>query len=140
MGKTIQAIALMLANRPSKAHAAVWSKQEESHGHIPNPSMRAGTLVVCPLVALLQWQSEIGRFTQDGCLSVLVYHGSSREDVKAVLQKADVVLTTYSIVESEFRKMMSPEKVCIVGLLFGARKGNIMCLSCWAPAKKPDFN
>ena len=113
MGKTIQAIAVMLANRPSKAHAAAWSKQEESHGRVPNPSLRAGTLVVCPLIALLQWQSEIARFTQEGSLSVLIYHGSSREDVKAVLQKADVVLTTYSIVEAEFRKMMSPEKVCI---------------------------
>ena len=56
---------------------------------------------------------------------MLVYHGSSREDVKAVLQKADVVLTTYSIVEAEFRKMMSPEKVCIyiVGLFLGIRRG-----------------
>jgi DNA repair protein RAD16 len=125
MGKTIQAIAVMLANRPSKAHAAEWSKQEESHGRVPNPSMRAGTLVVCPLIALLQWQSEIARFTQDGSLSVLVYHGSSREDVKAVLQKADVVLTTYSIVEAEFRKMMSPEKVYTYNWVgIWAREGN----------------
>lgn len=111
MGKTIQAISVMLANRPSKAHGEAWAKQEESHGRVPNPGMRAGTLVVCPLIALLQWQSEIARFTKEGSLSVLVYHGSSREDVRAVLQKADVVLTTYSIVEAEFRKMMSPDKV-----------------------------
>jgi len=139
MGKTIQAIALMLANRPSKTHIAAWSKQEESHGRIPNSSMRAGTLVVCPLVALLQWQSEIARFTLDGSLSVLVYHGSSREDVKAVLQKADVVLTTYSIVESEFRKMMSPEKVRVVGLanIFFPLV-SIMFWSCSARDKKPN--
>lgn len=111
MGKTIQAIAVMLANRPSELHSEAWTRQEASHGRAPDPSMRAGTLVVCPLIALLQWQTEIARFTREGSLSVLVYHGSSREDAKALLQQADVVLTTYSIVEAEYRKMMSPEKV-----------------------------
>jgi DNA repair protein RAD16 len=70
---------------------------------------------VCPLIALLQWQSEIARFTKEGSLRVCVYHGSNREGVKEELRKADVVLTTYSIVEAEFRKMMSPEKVCGCG-------------------------
>ncbi|EWM25491.1 snf2 super family [Nannochloropsis gaditana] len=111
MGKTIQAIAVMLANRPSELHSEAWTRQEASHGRAPDPCMRAGTLVVCPLIALLQWQTEIARFTREGSLTVLVYHGSSREDAKALLQQADVVLTTYSIVEAEYRKMMSPEKV-----------------------------
>ncbi len=112
MGKTIQAIALLLANRASDAkHSAEWSKQEADHGRTPNPKRRAGTLVVCPLIALLQWQSEIARFTAEKSLKVLIYHGSNRDGVKAALQEADVVLTTYSIVEAEYRKMTSPEKV-----------------------------
>ncbi len=32
--------------------------------------MRGGTLVVCPLVALIQWQAEIAKFTQPGALKV----------------------------------------------------------------------
>lgn len=111
MGKTIQAISLLLANRPSPAHNAAWVQHEADHGRAPNAKLRAGTLVICPLIALLQWQSEIARFTAEGALKVVVYHGSAREGAKALLQGADVVLTTYSIVEAEYRKMTAPEKV-----------------------------
>lgn len=34
------------------------------------------TLVVCPVVALMQWKSEILRHTAPGALSVYVYHGT----------------------------------------------------------------
>jgi DNA repair protein RAD16 len=74
---------------------------------------RAGTLVVCPLVALSQWKSEIEKFTEPGCLRVCVYHGPNREsEMNAeLIRKYDVVLTTYQVLEQDFRKMVSPNKV-----------------------------
>ncbi|KAJ7762736.1 SNF2 family N-terminal domain-containing protein [Mycena maculata] len=78
MGKTIQIIALFVSDSVK-----------------PN-------LVVAPTVAIMQWKNEIAAHT-DG-LSVLVWHGSGRESNPGELEKYDVVLTTYAVLESSFRK------------------------------------
>lgn len=71
-----------------------------------------GTLVVCPVIALTQWKTEIEKFT-DGSLTVGTYHGPDRESQipREMLKKYDVVLTTYQVVEADFRKMTSPNRV-----------------------------
>ncbi|KAF9449564.1 hypothetical protein P691DRAFT_812231 [Macrolepiota fuliginosa MF-IS2] len=78
MGKTIQIIALLVSNRQQ-----------------PN-------LVIAPTVAIMQWRNEIEAHT-DG-MRVLVWHGASRESSTKELKKYDVVLTTYAVLESCFRK------------------------------------
>ncbi|KAI0750681.1 SNF2 family N-terminal domain-containing protein [Daedaleopsis nitida] len=80
MGKTIQMIALMLSDNGAK----------------PN-------LVVAPTVAIMQWRNEIEVHT-DNLLKTLVWHGSSRESNVKELKKYDVVLTSYAVLESCFRK------------------------------------
>ena len=74
---------------------------------------RAGTLVVCPVIALSQWKTEIEKFTFPDVLSVGIYHGPNRakEMTPQLLQKYDVVLTTFQVLEQDFRKMVSPNKV-----------------------------
>ncbi|KAJ1941537.1 DNA repair protein rad16, partial [Linderina macrospora] len=86
MGKTLQTIGLMLVNRGKP------------------------TLVICPTVALLQWKSEIEAATDD--LSVFLYYGADRKKLAddkgdldpSELTKYDVVLTTYSVLETGFRR------------------------------------
>lgn len=75
-------------------------------------SLLQGTLVVCPVIALTQWKTEIEKFT-DGSLTVGTYHGPDRESQtpREMLKKYDVVLTTYQVVEADFRKMTSPNRV-----------------------------
>ncbi|RYG46838.1 hypothetical protein EON67_09130, partial [archaeon] len=115
------------------------------------------TLVICPVVALTQWRSEILRHARPGSVSVLIYHGTcvgdcgraarsllrccahacgcrvhsrgcvcvcvcvwarwvmaaagaNRTTTMEELSRYDIVLTTYSILEAEFRKMTSPFK------------------------------
>jgi hypothetical protein len=75
---------------------------------------RAGTLVVCPVVALSQWKSELEKFTDsEAGLSVGIYHGPKRSSEMPLdmMHKYDVVLTTYQVLEQDFRKMVSPNKV-----------------------------
>lgn len=63
---------------------------------------RAGTLVVCPVIALHQWKSEIEKFTDnDKTLTVGTYHGPNRakEMPAEVMSKYDVILTTYQCLE-----------------------------------------
>lgn len=62
MGKTVQAISLVLAQREVDR-----ASSKKAVGC---------TLVLCPLVAVSQWLSEIERFTSKGSTRVLVYHGA----------------------------------------------------------------
>ncbi|KAI9724409.1 MAG: hypothetical protein M1812_000477 [Candelaria pacifica] len=84
MGKTIQAVSLIMSDYPAK-----------------DP-----TLVVVPPVALMQWSSEIKEYTT-GLLKVLVYHNSDPK-VKTLkqkdLRKYDVIMISYSGLESLYRK------------------------------------
>jgi DNA repair protein RAD16 len=84
MGKTIQAVSLIMSDFPQKEP----------------------TLVVVPPVALMQWSSEITEYT-DGKLKVLVYHGqNSKVKVMTVkdIKKYDVIMISYNSLESLFRK------------------------------------
>lgn len=81
MGKTVQMISLLLSDR------------------------KKPTLVVAPTVAIMQWRNEIAKYTED--FKVLVWHGASRTvDVKK-LKQFDVVLTSYAVLESSYRKQES---------------------------------
>ncbi|KAJ2401376.1 DNA repair protein rad16, partial [Coemansia sp. RSA 2559] len=90
MGKTLQTIALLLVNRGKP------------------------TLVICPTVALMQWKAEIAMATDE--LSVFVFYGDQRKKLMDAggsgmdleeLAKYDVILTTYAVMESGFRRERS---------------------------------
>ncbi|KAI0080447.1 hypothetical protein K474DRAFT_1682619 [Panus rudis PR-1116 ss-1] len=85
LGKTIQAIARIVDGRPQKGELKA--------------GFSAATLVVCPLAVVSQWAAEIKK-TAVG-LRVIEHHGQGRTTDPAVLSRADVVITTYSIVSSE---------------------------------------
>lgn len=78
MGKTIQMISLFLSDR------------------------KKPTLVVAPVVAIMQWRNEIEKYTKN--FKVLVWHGATRAQDAKKLASYDVVLTSYSVMESAFRK------------------------------------
>ena len=80
MGKTIQTIALLM-----------------------NDLTKRPSLVVAPTVALMQWRNEIEQHT-NGKLKIYTYHGASRTVNAAELESFDVILTTYSVLESVYRK------------------------------------
>ncbi|KAG8796960.1 DNA repair protein rad16 [Serendipita sp. 411] len=80
MGKTIQTLALLVSDR------------------------RRPNLVVAPTVAIMQWRNEIEQHTTG--FNVNLFHGASRTKDPETLKKCDVVLTTYSVLESVYRKQM----------------------------------
>jgi DNA repair protein RAD16 len=84
LGKTIQAVSLIMSDYPAK-----------------EPS-----LVLVPPVALMQWQSEIGSYT-DGTLKTFVYHGTNQKAkgmTVSQLKKFDVIMMSYNSLESMYRK------------------------------------
>jgi SNF2 family DNA or RNA helicase len=83
LGKTIELIAFLLHER------------EPLNG--PNP-----TLLICPMSVAGNWEREIGRFAPG--LKVLMHHGLGRlsgQDFKKAAEKADVVITTYSLAQRD---------------------------------------
>jgi DNA repair protein RAD16 len=84
MGKTIQAVSLIMSDWPAS-----------------KPS-----LVLIPPVALMQWQQEIASYT-DGTLRTFVFHGTNAQ-TKGItvkqLKKYDVILLSYNSLESMYRK------------------------------------
>lgn len=108
MGKTVQAIALVLAKR------ALCRELGEPNllatGSSTGLPCVKTTLVICPLVAVVQWANEIDRFTIEGSNKVLVYHGPNRAKTLSEFSEYDFIITTYSVVEAEYRKNVMPPK------------------------------
>ena len=126
MGKTIQAIALLLANRRNTndpAQTAAWDRADMTQG-VERSKPRGGTLVVVPVVAMGQWQAEIARFTSAGALRVKIFHGAGRAEDLRAFAEADVVLTSYKTLEAAYRKQTAGTKVecSVCGRKFYAEK------------------
>lgn len=73
--------------------------------------LEGANLVVAPLAAVLQWQSEIERFTKPRTLDIVIYHGHNRGLLMEELTRADVVITTYATIESDFRRQVNKHKL-----------------------------
>ena len=100
---------LRMADVPEQMIAA----HKKKKGSSAPIGVRGGTLVVCPLIALYQWKEEIEKFTEPNSLTIGIYHGNDRNEKfpREILSKYDIVLTTYQVLEADFRKMVSPNKV-----------------------------
>lgn len=85
LGKTIQTLARIVEGRPKKS--------DKEEGWSPS------TLVICPVSLVSQWASEIKKMTEN--LIVIEHHGQSRTTDPYKLQKAHVVITSYTTVASE---------------------------------------
>jgi DNA repair protein RAD16 len=85
LGKTIQAVSLIMSDFPAKS-----------------PS-----LVLVPPVALMQWTSEIESYTS-GQLKTLVFHSTANPKAKYMtvkeLKTYDVIMMSYNTLESMYRK------------------------------------
>ena len=108
MGKTIQTIALMCHGKDERAAAAVAAaKNGKMLTAAEKAKSSAPTLVVVPTSALVQWEEEIRNCTKPDSLKVLVYYADRKALTKEVLESVDVVLTTYQVVEGEWRKVIN---------------------------------
>ncbi|TBU59783.1 SNF2 family N-terminal domain-containing protein [Dichomitus squalens] len=86
LGKTISTLTRIVEGRPSgKDKKAGWS---------------GSTLVVCPVALVSQWASEVKKYTSG--LRVVQHHGPSRSTDAYELERAHIVVTSYSVITSEY--------------------------------------
>ena len=73
---------------------------------------KSSTLVVVPTSALVQWEDEIKLCTKENALNVFVYYNDrKRKTIVDEMRAADVVLTTFPVLEAEYRKCETQSKV-----------------------------
>ncbi|QDZ23350.1 ATP-dependent helicase [Chloropicon primus] len=123
MGKTIQTIALLLA---SKERDLATEEQQQKRRRLSLTKLKSklkssksdgeagtcpATLIIVPTSALMQWAEEIKNFTKEGSLTAFIYYGDRSEVTREDFYSHDVVLTTYPVVEIEYRKVVDTLKV-----------------------------
>jgi len=84
LGKTVQTLAHLLIEKES--------------GRLDRP-----TLIVAPTSLLGNWKSEIEKFTPS--LSVALYYGPNRKDISIDINKYDLIITTYTLVNLDSEKL-----------------------------------
>ncbi|KAJ2001034.1 hypothetical protein GGI04_003901, partial [Coemansia thaxteri] len=89
MGKTVQALALVMANPPDAGRPHT-------------------TLIVSPLATIDHWKREAETRVRPGLLRVHLYHGPKKERDPEALAQYDLVITTYATLLSDWRSLDGP--------------------------------
>jgi SWI/SNF-related matrix-associated actin-dependent regulator of chromatin subfamily A3 len=128
LGKTIQMIALILgtqkeaedfAKKPTavstvKTSISIESSSSSSIQSADENSIEKlkskGTLIICPLSTVANWEEQLANHVQKGALDVYVYHGGSRISDPSHLINYDIVITTYNVSGTEFSKQSKGQK------------------------------
>lgn len=92
LGKTVQAIAVSVANPPAPQ------------------SDRKSILIVAPVSLLGQWAQEIAEKTTSLGSSILIYHGPDKPKRTKAVEKYKVVITSYSTLVLDAPGSIRPQK------------------------------
>lgn len=93
LGKTIEVIALILKSFTESTEFVTNLKTRISDGDIEVTDFDSslmptkGTLIVCPLSTVSNWEDQIQQHVKRGALSVYVYHGAARCQDPRILSK-----------------------------------------------------
>ncbi|CAG8459543.1 16375_t:CDS:10 [Acaulospora morrowiae] len=86
-----------ILNDQSPANISVQSKSD-------SPIKSRGTLIVCPLSTVSNWEDQVISHVQQGSLRFYVYHGGARVSDPSLLVDYDIVITTYNVSGTEFSR------------------------------------
>ncbi len=116
LGKTLQVIALLLKYRQETVKSVVGRKRPvrdgqltlfddiEIEGREENTEGRPEfdtCLIVVPASLIHNWKNELRKFAPQ--LTVTIYAGCNREDLRPYLQRSDVVIVTYHTLRNDIR-------------------------------------
>ncbi len=103
LGKTLSILSLIVSTLDD---SQIWADEKPPPTPQDIPLLRNSktTLLVSPLSTMANWEEQIKTHIEPGTLNYHVYHGSNRCTDVDELAKYDLIITTYSIVSSEFLK------------------------------------
>ncbi|XP_060805200.1 transcription termination factor 2 [Amyelois transitella] len=103
LGKTITMISLIVSDKEGNIDHDDDTDEEEVTKS-KTKLCRGGTLVVCPASLMQQWAGEVGKHCAAHSLAVLLHHGAARAAQPHRLAAADLVLTTYNLLQRDREK------------------------------------
>ncbi|KAK4482804.1 hypothetical protein RD792_009974 [Penstemon davidsonii] len=98
LGKTVMAIALILARRGKG-----YPENERVVMEEEDRKVKGGTLIVCPMALLGQWKDELETHSVSNSISIFVHYGGDRSNDPRYIARPDVVLTTYGVLSSAYK-------------------------------------
>ncbi|KAI4243905.1 MAG: hypothetical protein L6R40_003287 [Gallowayella cf. fulva] len=101
LGKTLSILSLIVHGLPD-AQAFGNEKAPTMEEDVSLIRNSQATLLVCPLSTVANWEEQTKAHIETGKLSYYIYHGPSRNKDITMLARFDVIITTYSIVSSEY--------------------------------------
>ncbi|KAI9357016.1 SNF2 family N-terminal domain-containing protein [Zopfochytrium polystomum] len=125
LGKTIETISLIVTSRFRKereeqknnarpllqpfgysALAPITTRTIEDEDFPEKGSMfrSKGTLIVCPLSTVHNWEEQFAAHITKDLLNITVYHGPGRVQSAEALAAYDIVITTYNLLSTEYSK------------------------------------
>jgi hypothetical protein len=106
LGKTLSILSLIVGSLNDSVDFAagdLWEDPGETEDKRHEVKYNTkGTLLICPLSTMYNWEEQIRLHVQPGTLNYYVHHGPGRTADPKELLKYDLVVTTYSIVANEF--------------------------------------
>ncbi|RCN31991.1 protein, SNF2 family, partial [Ancylostoma caninum] len=116
LGKTLSMIALIVAakaERKLRRREGRDEKDKERRRKIKEEGLvpSNATLIVAPAALIYHWEAEIKQRCEDGLLKVVMYHSNSRKNIFFdSIARADVVITTYTLLANEIEKGSKNER------------------------------
>jgi SNF2 family DNA or RNA helicase len=104
LGKTLSILALVASTMDD---ARAWSEMTPPDPKDDEVKLLRNvktTLLISPLSTIANWEDQIKTHMKPGSLSFYIYHGPNRRNDISELSKYDIVITTYSVVSSEFNR------------------------------------
>jgi superfamily II DNA or RNA helicase len=83
LGKTLEVLALLLA------------KKNEAKKDIPKNKNTPTSIVVCPASLILNWESEVSKFTPSLRVAALIGNAEEREGMIRKISSVDILITSY---------------------------------------------
>ncbi|CAI2183581.1 9263_t:CDS:10 [Funneliformis geosporum] len=109
-------IELLSSNSDSSISSSSSTSKKTHNRKSPSPSKQSaneysdmdlrsrGTLIICPLSTVANWEEQLAGHVQENTLNVYVYHGGARISDPSHLINYDVVITTYNVSGTEYSK------------------------------------
>lgn len=99
LGKTLSILSLILTSLEQSIDFAKQLPPDEDGQLVRNSG---STLLVSPLSTIGNWEEQIATHVKPGSLKYYIFHGGNRCQEIDELASYDLIITTYSIVSSEF--------------------------------------
>jgi SNF2 family DNA or RNA helicase len=101
LGKTVQTLSLLAATTEEAEAFGKQNVMRASEDEIMLKAHSKGTLLICPVSTIKNWEDQIPEHIAAGALTYHIYHGSNRIQNPLDLTKYDIVITTYGTVNAE---------------------------------------